>query len=257
MKPANLCQLELAAALANRRALMARLAMPLLLALPFVLVAMPPRVQAAGLVMLLLFVAMFGAAVAMVRRRTDGRLARLKLLPIPRALVVLDLLLASVAVDLLQSAGVFALYVLVNAPAPTAGSILVLAGWACAVIVLLNALGMLLAAVARSNAEVHLYSALAVGLVAVAAGLFPLPGRIAPLVRSVAAWNPVARLADALAAMARGAPVGASRGSAVAAACALAVVLAAVAVRALGRPRATRGRETAKKPDHSNSNSAR
>ncbi len=244
MLPGNVFQLEIASAVANRRALTMRLAMPLLLALPFVFVAMPPRAKAAGLVMLLLFLAFFGAAVGMTRRRMEGHWERLRLLPLPRGLVLADLVLAGAAVDLLQAIGVFGLYILVNAPAPTGGGLVRIAALLCATALLLNALGMLLATVVRSNAEVHLVGALAVGLVALASGLFPLPRRVDFIVQTVAAFNPIAYLARDLSEIVQGQQTPALAGT-VAAAGVLAALAAALVLRGLpaSRPKRDRIRE--------------
>jgi len=241
MLPENVFQLDMAAAMANRRALAMRLAMPLLLALPFVFVVMPPRAKAAGLVMLLLFLTFFGAAVGMTRRRMEGHWERLRLLPLPRPLVLADLLLAGAAVDLLQAVGVFGLYILVNAPAPTCGGLIRIAALLCATALLLNALGMLLAMAVRSNAEVHLIGALAVGLVALASGLFPLPDRVDFVVQTVAAFNPIAYLARDLSEIAQGRQA-AELASTVAAAGVLGALAAALVLRSLPASRPKRDR---------------
>ena len=234
MTPANVFQLELAAAMAGRRTLAARLGLPMLLGLPFTLGGMPAGVKAAGLVMLVLFVSFFGAAVATVRRREDGRLDRLRLLPIPAWLVRLDLLLAGAAVDVLQLAGVFILFMLINASQVTAAGLLTLAGGLAAVVVLLNLAGMLLASALRNNPEVHLAGALAVGLLAFVSGVFPVPARLAGWIETIAPWNPVARLSAALRGVAEGAAAP-DAASVIVSGAVILVLVAAVLTRMCGR----------------------
>ncbi len=236
MKPANVFQLEIASALASRRSLLMRLALPLLLALPFAIVAMPPRMKASGLVMLLLFLTFFGSAVTKVRRRSEGHLARLSVLPIPAWLVQLDMLLASAVIDLLQMAGVFGLYLAANAKSLSAGEAMTLAGLLCVVVLGLNLLGMLLAGAVKNNPEVHLFGALTVGLIGLMSGLFPTPQRIEPVVSVTAAWNPVAFLARELAMVAdttHTADAGNNPVVMVTAGLALAVTVGAVILRSL------------------------
>jgi len=204
MRAANVFQLEVGAALAGGRRLVLRFGLPMLLGLPFVLAHMPAGARATGLVMLVLFTSFFGAAVAVVRRRSEGVEERLRLLPIPRGIVLGDQLLASAAVDVLQMGPVLALFVAVNGHAVGWGEAVGAAGLFAVVAVLLNLLGMLLAGRMRSNPEVHLTGALAVGVIAFLSGLFPVSARLAPMVGAVAAWSPVAWLASALKGLAQG-----------------------------------------------------
>ncbi len=251
MTVANVFQLEMASTLADRRTLVMRLALPLLLSLPFVLIvasdggegapalAMPAQAKVAGLVMLLLFLTFFGAAVGIVRRRSEGQMERLRLLPLRRWVVMLDLLLAGAAVDLIQAASVLGLYLLVNAHGGlSAASALLVAGLLCAAVMLLNLLGMLLAGVMRSNPEVHLLGALAVGLIAFVSGLLPVPQRVRPMVDVTAAWNPIAALARALTAAAQ--PDAPSGGAAATIAAGAAVALTAALILIRAWPRAGR-----------------
>jgi len=228
MMPGNVFRLQLITALAGRRRPAMRIGVTLLLALPFVFVEMPPRAQASGLTMIIVFTALFGTAVGHARLRFDRRLARLALLPIARPILVLDLILSSVLARLAPVAGVVGLFVLVKGRSITPADILVLGAALCAGLVLLTVLGMAVAHLASSNAEVHLFGAVTAGLLAVASGLTPLPQRLRFL-----AWlepaNPVARLRHGFVALADGAQ-SANRAGIVASAALLAFV-AAMAVQ--------------------------
>lgn len=232
MKPANVFQLELSTGVSSRRALVMRLGLAFLLGLPFVLARMPVRARVGGLAMLVVFVGFFGAAVALVRRRADGHWQRLWLLPVPRWVVWSDYVLASVALDLVQTAPVFALYVLVNGVGVTIAGAVGLLGVLCVALVVLNALGALLAHVIETNAEVHLAAALATGLIALFSGLFPAAAGIRSLVDATARWSPVGHLARALEGIADG--TGAA-GDVLEWACIVALA-AFAACRALGGP---------------------
>ena len=204
MMPANVFQLELSAMLTGRRTLLVRLMLPLLLGLPFVSAGMPAGARSAGLAMLVLFTSVFGPAVAISRRREDGRMAALAVLPIPKWLVLLDVLLAGTVVRILQLLPIFVLFLLFSAEAVCVGSVVRLLGLLGLSAAVLGLGGMLLGLAARSNAEVHLFSALATAVVALLSGLFPISERIAWFVKPVAAWNPVAHLASSLRELATG-----------------------------------------------------
>jgi len=204
MNPGNVFQLELAAALSRRRSLLMRLGVTVLFGLPFVVAPMPAGVKACGLVMVVVLTSVFGSAAHMARLRSAGHLTRLDALPLRRWVVMLDFLLAGSAVRLAPSGLILALFVLVNSRAAPAAEWAVLAGLVCGALVALNLLGMLIAATARNNAEVCLFGALAVGLVAFFSGLFPVPASLARLVSATAAWCPVGGLARHLQALADG-----------------------------------------------------
>ena len=198
MKPANLFRLELSSTIGGGRRLVKRLVLPVLLGLPFTLVAMPPHARVAGITMIVLFTAFFGAAVGIVRRRNDGILTRLRLLPIHPALVWADLILASTAIDMIQTLPLLLLHGFVHGVFVDAGYFAGLVGVFALTILFLNILGVLLAHFIESNGEVHLIGALAVGLVAFGSGLMPAPPRLLPLIAFLKPWNPVALLADGL-----------------------------------------------------------
>ncbi len=203
MIPANLFQLEVLSVVANRRALVMRLLLPVVMSMPFVLTAMPVRVKTAGLVMLLLFLTFFGAAVTMVRRESEGHRTKLSLLPIPGWLVQVDFVLSGAVIDILQIGGVIVLFLLLNAKAPVSGSLIfVLAGMFVVSVIVLNFLGMLLAGAVKNNVEVHLIGALTVGVIALVSGLFPVPAGIAQVIAAGSGWNPIAQLAAILTSLA-------------------------------------------------------
>lgn len=190
MMPANLLRLQVAAAIGNRRQVLLRIGVTALLALPFIFVAMPPRAQTAGLIMVILFTSFFGAAVGHAHLRDDGRLERLMLLPTDRGLLWLDLVLAFVMTRLAPAAVVLAAFLIVNGQSIGGGTVVTVMGLLCGSLLLLAVLGVATATLARSNAEVHLFGALAVGALAFISGITPLPNRLAWLA-STASWSPI------------------------------------------------------------------
>jgi hypothetical protein len=198
LTPFNLFRLELVSSLAGARALLMRLGFTLLIALPFVLIAMPVAVKASGIVMIVLFTSFFGAAVGLARKRSDGQLERLRLLPQPLLLPFFDIVLAGAVVDLLQILPVLILYFAVNGGAFASAPVALVLALLIVTLLPLNLLGVLLGLAMRSNAEVHLAGALSVGVLAVLSGLAPLPRRLAALSAWAGAWNPAARLRDLL-----------------------------------------------------------
>lgn len=193
MMPGNLFRLELAAAFANRRRMVLRIGVSVLLAMPFIFVDMPGRAQAAGIVMVILFTGFFGAAVGHARLRSDLRFARLTLLPVSRWVLWLDLALASTLARFAPVAVVVGGFVIVNGRGVTAGCVVGLGGLLCTSLFVLTLLGMGTGKLARSNGEVHLFGALVCGGLAFVSGVVPVPEKMAWL-STTFPWNPIARL---------------------------------------------------------------
>ncbi len=195
--PGNVFRLQLASAFADRRRVILRVCISALLAMPFVFVAMPARVQAAGMVMVILFTSFFGAAVSHANLRSDSRLTRLMLLPTSRVVLWLDLILASALTRLAPVSVVVAGFVLVNGQSMTPAALIALCGLLCSSLVLVTMFGIATGRLARSNGEVHLFGAMACGLLAFLSGITPIPERLSWLA-ATAAFNPIARLPAAL-----------------------------------------------------------
>jgi hypothetical protein len=203
MMPGNLFRLQILATLGDRRHLILRIGISFLLAMPFIFVAMPARAKAAGIVMVILFTSFFGAAVGHARLRADMRLARLMLLPTSRAIVWLDLVLASTLSRLVPAVIVLSGFVLINGQSMVPASIINLFGLLCSSLILLTLLGMGTGSLARSNGEVHLFGALVCAMIAFISGVTPLPKRLLWL-EALTAINPIGRLLSFLTNMGNG-----------------------------------------------------
>jgi len=198
MKPINVFRLELCSAFSGFRTVVLRLGAAFLIGAPFVFVAMPVRIKVVGLVMLTLFTSFFGTAVSLVRARSEGRLTRLRVLPIPGWRVLSDQLFVYSLVDFVQTGPLILLLVALSGYQVSPGLGLRLAGLYCITVLLLNVAGLTLARLMKNNPEVHLLGGLIVMGVGLLSGLAPVPSRIEPLVEVTAVFSPIGRLADAL-----------------------------------------------------------
>jgi hypothetical protein len=196
MKPANLFQMETASLLASKRSLCIKLTFPLLLGLPFVLIAMPVKARLAGLVILIVMVSFFGSSVAFVRCKREGRLNFLRTLPVSTAGIMGDFLLAGTVVDLMQVGSVLILFLFVHASVVTMEGVVTIAGLLAGAVVLLNAMGMALGYAMHENSEIHLAGGLVSGAVIFISGILPLPTLIRKVIEPVVAWNPLFLLSE-------------------------------------------------------------
>ena len=198
MKPSNVFQLEMASVSYSRRALTLKVLFTIFLGFPFVVIAMPMKVRISGLMMLLIFSSFFGAAVTIVRRRTDGHLSRLRLLPIPLWKIMGDFILSGALVDMLQMGSVLTLFLIVNGQNIHIGNCMITAGMFCITVVLLNILGLFLGLAFKSNSEVHLVGALLTGIIALFSGILPVPSRLEWLIGTISRMNPLTLLHHSL-----------------------------------------------------------
>jgi hypothetical protein len=203
MMAGNLFRLQLAEALGNRRLVILRIAVAALLSLPFILIAMPARAQAGGIVMVILFTSFFGAAVSFARLSAETRLERLMLLPVSHVLIWLDLVLSSALIRLIPAALVLMGFIAVNGKGIKTASLINIAGMLCLSLLLLTLLGMGAGRLSRSNGEVHLFGAIICIILAVVSGITPLPERL-KFLSVTTTWNPIARLLTALTELADG-----------------------------------------------------
>ncbi|HEV1997613.1 MAG TPA: hypothetical protein VGR61_05740 [Candidatus Dormibacteraeota bacterium] len=86
----------------RRRALLIKMAFPLVVGLPLLSSAAPPFYAAMALTMLITIIGALGTGAVFSRDRAVGMQVRYRLLPKPRGILLLELLAASAAIDLAQ-----------------------------------------------------------------------------------------------------------------------------------------------------------
>ena len=117
-RPTQLWQLELRGTLARRRALVIKLAFPLVLVIPLVTTGAPPFFAGMLLTVLFAMVGTVGTGVTITRARGSGWLDRLAVLPLPAWRVGLELFFAGWLVDALQATLVLVVIAIAERPDP-------------------------------------------------------------------------------------------------------------------------------------------
>jgi len=117
-RPTQLWQLELRGTLARRRALVIKLAFPLVLVIPLVTTGAPPFFAGMLLTVLIAMVGTVGTGVTITRARGSGWLDRLAVLPLPAWRVGLELFFAGWLVDALQATLVLVVIAIAERPDP-------------------------------------------------------------------------------------------------------------------------------------------
>ena len=138
--------------------------------LPFVLVGMDVSVKASGLPLIVLFLGVLGTSVGLTRLKENKMVERLAALPLSRRRMIFEHLAANVLMDGLQS--VIPAALIIYSFGLTGMDLLFVAFALILSIILANAVGSLLAMVSGGSGEVHLYSGMAVLVLAATSGLF-------------------------------------------------------------------------------------
>lgn len=171
----------------RRRLLVLNVAIPLLLTGALALGAAPPHHAAAVTTVLFALFGTFGAAITLLRDGQAGLIARLRQTAIAPHSILLQKTLAGAVLDTAQLAPALAVLALAGAPGrfPAAAAVL------AASLLLANAIGAWLAAIARSVAEGALFAAVATLLLLHGSGVFrtPAPASLAAGIETVAPFR--------------------------------------------------------------------
>ena len=154
MLAGTIWQRELVEFAQRRRALIIKLAFPLLVGIPLVIAA-PPFYAAMSLTMLIAIIGTLGAGAVLARERQSGLTLRYRTLPVTPGRLLLERLSTSAMIDLLQVAPVLILIALRH-PSQLAWWPALLSGTA-AVLLLGNLLGAVGSTLSDSPGEVMLY----------------------------------------------------------------------------------------------------
>jgi hypothetical protein len=175
--------LEWRIALRSRRLFAFNVLVPLLLVVPVAFGGAPRQHAAMVYTLLIVFFGTFGGAIPLVRDAERGLLARVARTGISRQALVLERVLASASIDLVQLSPSIAAVVIAHGSTPSAAASLFAAA-ACA-LVAANALGVWTAAFGRSIAEAALFSAVVALLAVHFSGVFrmPAPGSFGDIVQ--------------------------------------------------------------------------
>lgn len=155
MLPATIWQRELIEFAQRRRALVIKLAFPLLIAIPLVVAGAPPAYAAMGLTMLVAIVGAIGSGAVLSRERQSGLTQRYRTLPVTPGRLLIERLGTNAAIDLMQLIPVL-LLIAIRHPGGFAWWPAVAIGVG-AVLLIGNLLGAVASMVSDSPGEVMLY----------------------------------------------------------------------------------------------------
>jgi ABC-2 type transport system permease protein len=169
-RPTRLWQLELRGTLARRRALIIKLAFPLVLVIPLVTTGAPPFFAAMLLTVLIAMVGTVGTGVTVTRARGSGWLDRLAVLPLPAWRVGLEIFFAGWLLDCLQATLIFLVLELAQRPDP--GELVSTWLLAMATLAFSGAIGLGVATLTDNAGEAMLFLAVILAPLLFLSGLF-------------------------------------------------------------------------------------
>ena len=163
MLPNNLWQKELLDDFKDKRPFLMKFILPIILLSPLIFFPIPLNVKAIILTVFILFTGTLGSSVKLSRLKESGMLEKLAVLPLSPTSFITNYLFANSLFDALQLFIPSLLIVLLSLSNYTAVIWITISY--IAVILAANSIGVLIALLASSSAEVHLYSTLTVLLV--------------------------------------------------------------------------------------------
>lgn len=169
MHSSSIWQKELLENFNNKKSLAIKLLFPLLLAGPVLLSSAPPQAKAGVVSLLVVFIGVFGSGVGLSKDRTDGVLLRIAVTPLSPKRIIVEQILVNSAVELAQISPMLAVLVLQRG---ATWWLIALSVSLLATIFVANTLGVLVASIATSAGQVHLYSALVVFPLLAVSGVF-------------------------------------------------------------------------------------
>lgn len=163
MHPHNFWQKELLDDSKDKKTLLMKFILPLILLSPLIVFHMPLDIKALILTLFILFTGILGTSVKLTRLKESNMLEKIAILPISPAKFMMEFVFANALFDGLQLLIPFVLIVFLSAPLVTGISWI----FVCYIAAILGAnfIGVLVALMAGSSGEVHLYSTLTVLLV--------------------------------------------------------------------------------------------
>ncbi|HME54569.1 MAG TPA: ABC transporter permease [Candidatus Lokiarchaeia archaeon] len=191
--PHNLFHKEVIENIKNRKSIIMKFLVPLVLLSPVAFINMPAYVKSGILAFMILFLGVFGSSVRIVRLREQKITERLAVLPIKPSILIMHYILANSLVDSLQLLPPMLLIFILGIPGIAA------IAWVLMLYVLAvfaaNMIGVIIALVAGSSAEVHLYAMIVtLGIAVMSGSFFTLPG----ILNFIGLFSPFRSFSDSL-----------------------------------------------------------
>ncbi|MFX1574889.1 MAG: hypothetical protein ACFFB0_19300 [Promethearchaeota archaeon] len=175
MYPNNFWQIEFIEILNNKKNLIIKLILPLILTFPLIIPGMALNVKSSFFTLIIIFISTFGSAVRLIQLKENKIIEKLAVLPIKSYRLIFDYLFASVLIDCIKLSIPLILLLIFNL-----NTFQILALFWVVInfiisIIFANCLGIIVAILASSSGEVHLYSIITVLGISVISGIFFIP----------------------------------------------------------------------------------
>ncbi|MFB3764582.1 MAG: ABC transporter permease [Methanotrichaceae archaeon] len=174
MLPNALWQEEIIEECKSRRSLATKLLLALVLVGPLALVSVPAAMRSGGMALAVIFIGIFGSSIGIVGLRESKMLERLAVLPLHPAAVISNYILGRSIFTGIQLALPLALILFAGQVRSIS---MISISWIIlcyiAALISASAIGTIVAIIARSSGEVHLYAFLAVIATAIISGILP------------------------------------------------------------------------------------
>ncbi len=177
MHPNSFWKIELIETLNNKKNLIIKLILPLILTLPLLIPGMSLNIKASFFTLIIIFISTFGSAVRLIQLKENKIIERIAVLPIKGYRLIFDYLFANVFIDCIKLSIPIIMLLVFNLNDFQIFTLFGVIINFIMSIIFANCLGIIVAIIAGSSGEGHLYSIITVlGVSAISGVLFiPLP----------------------------------------------------------------------------------
>jgi hypothetical protein len=172
MNPSNLLSKEFIEFIKNKKTMVIKLSLPLILSIPLMIPGIPLYAKAGLFAMIIIFISTFGSSVSLIQLKDNKLIERLALLPTSEHVFIYEYIASNSIIDTLKMSIPLLLFLIFNITAFNALNISWIILNFIISIIFANALGVIVALIAKSSGEGHLFSIIMVLVVSLISGIF-------------------------------------------------------------------------------------
>ena len=158
MNPNNLLSKEFIEFFKNKKTMIIKLLLPLILSIPLMIPGMPLSIKAGLFAMIIIFISTFGSSVSLIQLKDNKLIERLAVLPTSEYEFIYEYIASNSLIDAIKLGIPLFLFLIFNMTTLNALNVFWILVNFIISIIFANSLGVIVALIAKSSGEGHLFS---------------------------------------------------------------------------------------------------
>ena len=196
MNPNNLLSKEFIEFFKNKKTMIIKLLLPLILSIPLMIPGMPLSIKAGLFAMIIIFISTFGSSVSLIQLKDNKLIERLAVLPTSEYEFIYEYIASNSLIDAIKLGIPLFLFLIFNMTTLNALNVFWILVNFIISIIFANSLGVIVALIAKSSGEGHLFSIIMVLVVSVISGIFFV--NLSPLLNFLQFLTPFSSLSNSI-----------------------------------------------------------